>query len=571
MEQEVGRVYEIFKKLLLKKSDICFSKEFVQLIKDGELKCESINDEILLKLAVLSSHKEWEAIYQDLHIDLDGCIGAVCRDLTKKGLNYYQITPHELEMLRNEVVDGDNKYSYYIKVVNDRTREYNDSPCLRYCRNLFHGYLELKRVKETRDCLNKLIHQHRDQTTDLDVPVLITMMYDRFYCEDDFTFEEEELKLAVENFIKFEHTNKTIGLYDPVVYTIYFINAINYYLNILQDKDWQTSGFVKVPVYSLDENAFNILKVQPRFYMSQFTDYFDGNTFLADADKDIYKLMKLHDDLIISIVPYVGDPTLYLFSPKTIFNGTETLIRRRLLHMTYPDKLEYGLCTLSDMPTTAYTPINLNEEQLKKILLEDYNTVEDIRKINDFFDPQDDEDDLEDVEQEDDTGLEEEEEEGNDGYYHCCDEDDYSNSINFKELVVSMNSPGWEETDIGSLFTKEYKRILSDLKPDSYNRSAAFDFKDIIIESKYPSELKCAACKALSLTKYEYAEVILVKVICFEETSVKHAALEALLNLKRPIDADAYRRLCECLDELDGLVKDMLKDAIDKKLILSDG
>lgn len=115
MERHRTRIRQVYSSLseLLRKPDC--PKEiptaFIDLVTVGNLEARACKDEDLLKLAVISSHKEWEWIYREPIAGTDQCIGDLAREVCDEALPEFRLNAVQTRFLRDEVLGDNSKFS----------------------------------------------------------------------------------------------------------------------------------------------------------------------------------------------------------------------------------------------------------------------------------------------------------------------------------------------------------------------------------------------------------------------------------------------------------------------------
>lgn len=122
-----------------------------------------------------------------------------------------------------------------------------------------------------------------------------------------------------------------------------------------------------------------------------------------------------------------------------------------------------------------------------------------------------------------------------------------------------MSSPDWKEVS----FDPSVYPI------HGFAFTIANDLKEILNDKSQSVELRSASCKAMSLLEYEHAEVFLVKALRDQEDAVKEAALEGLVNLKKPIEKDCFEVLNNFTNKeiTNHIILNKVQDAIKRGLI----
>ena len=379
MRDEINKVYDVFKFIVVHNSNHVLENDFVDFIKKDELSAECTEDNELLKLSVLSSHQEWEGVYRVEHDSINDCIGEVCIDLQEKGLNYFKISPYELGLLREEVVYGNTKYSVYINSVKELQETYNKNPSDVLCRYLIVDSLVLHRVDQVRIYLEEFKSFTGNVLLNFELPIYIARLYDEVIGYDEDLFIDKELETALELFEKYQDMNRRLRIVDPTIFTIYYIKTIEQYLYYLSLEDDQNSNNQYTIFYDQPRDRTKREFGDARYYFLEELD----EEFVFKADKKVVNLIEKHDDLLLSLLPYVDNIDSININP--IFKGTKSLIWKYYLNKTFPEKLDYFL-TYDDPPHPIIkTPLDIKKEQLKEMLIKEFKAKDDVKSINECF------------------------------------------------------------------------------------------------------------------------------------------------------------------------------------------
>ena len=327
MRTKISEYYDIFRKVLLDNKDVVSDQNFLDFIERNELLTQATNDSDLIKLALISSHAEWEGLYrynifESAHIirrDFpkdELVLGSVASQLTDEGKIYFKISSHELGLLRKEVIYQDESYKSMLDKLNSLEETYSNEPSYMILRNLTEAYIALERIDKFKEYLDKIKKQ---------IPNNEIASYDYIMLASNQIYEDflsiDELKEILILFENNADKNRILGIYNPVAYMNNWIKTIYFYLG------------------KVDNNLKNQDRSGCLIHPEEFANDFEH--ILSDEEglnyKENLELIKKHDELILELIPLSVNPSTYY----PILKSTKVLIDHMLLNMNFPDKFNY--------------------------------------------------------------------------------------------------------------------------------------------------------------------------------------------------------------------------------------
>jgi len=329
---------------------------FVDRVLNDRLNLISTDNLTKAKFAVLSSHAEWEGVYQEIVPSLPNCLGDYCRELSEEGMVRYFLTVEELAAFRNEVLYGDQCYKNYLDDLEEFTENYQRTNAFGSLIHLFDLHRIFGRFEEAKAYLYQVTKFFgQEPAAEISFAIFTGMLYHgqpNELTDDDMEF----MRQALEQFAGNEESNRLICIYNHVSYLQVWAELIDDYISASENHRLYSDEYPRTFADAADR-IFNrgktaLLNISPEFAMTLTNDALD--------------LMKKHDELLLELVEYCPDNTI-----APIFRGTELLLWHKRLQLCYPEKLEFFLN--NDIPRGDYKhPYNITPEQLLQHLVAEF-------------------------------------------------------------------------------------------------------------------------------------------------------------------------------------------------------
>lgn len=378
MRKKISKFYEVFRQIILdNKSMISQHKEFLEFVERGQLISQCTSDRELIKLAIISSHAEWELLYRVVKPEIkllagSSCfddeivLGSVARSITEEGQRFFNISHHELLLLRQEIIYGDDRYKRMLDTLRYWEKKYDEEPSYWNLRHIVGACIPLERVDQFKEFLNKIREQiTSNQIAPIDYIIFGSIMSRKF----DDLFDIDELRTILDLFEKHDDINKTLGIYNHVAYMNYWVDTISLYLRKIEDN----------LDYEFVWNNIPDCELQPHQIVNRFHAIL-ANKEALDYEENL-KLMKKHDELILKLIPLSTNP----LDHYPIFKSTEVLKNHMLLNMSFPNKFEY----FSDFENIAQSTFSseydlfvTKSQTLLKRLMEEFPEKEHVIRVN---------------------------------------------------------------------------------------------------------------------------------------------------------------------------------------------
>lgn len=371
MKDQIDMVYEIFRSMVIADDEIKSSDPlFYRTILSDSLESKTTDDKYLLKLAVLSSHREWEKLYRNIHPNLTNCLGVECQQLTDRGQKYFQISWYELDLLRKEIVEGDLEYFKLLEELKTAEELETSSGTWDSLKRLFFAYLDLKRISEAHSCIQEI----RTYLGEFDQDVLYAILYARLLSqasEDDNpeVFDLKTIEEVLDFFTKWSEINRLRSYVTHAVYLENLLRVIQQYLSVLEKNHYQnaTDSSHRQEVNKLERNIAATLD-------PSWVNLVDIE-FIKESPSQVFDLMQKHDELLMELAEISFDPLEFYYDWKMYFRGNENLLWRKLLDMTFPQKLSFFLFTgIEGIPAKQFqrkmSEFTLPDDQTSKKFME---------------------------------------------------------------------------------------------------------------------------------------------------------------------------------------------------------
>ncbi len=371
MKDQIDTVYEIFRSMVIASDKIkTRSPLFYRAILSDLLESKATNDKSLLKLAVLSDYQEWEELYQHTETNLRNCLGVESQNLTNRGKKHFQISRRELRLLREEILRGDSEYFKLVEELKNAKEFDRSSGTLDSFSRLFFAYLNLGRISEAHRCIQDM----RAYLERFEQEVAYAILYARLLNaanEDDNpeVFDLKTIKEVLDLLTKWSEINRLRSYVTHAVYLENWLRVIQQYLSVLEKNHYQnaTDSSHRQEVNKLERNIAATL--DPSWV--NFVDI----EFIKESPSQVFDLMKKHDELLMELAEISFDPLEFYYDWKMYFRGNENLLWRKLLDMTFPQKLSFFLFTgIEGIPAKQFqrkmSEFTLPDDQTSKKFVE---------------------------------------------------------------------------------------------------------------------------------------------------------------------------------------------------------
>jgi hypothetical protein len=409
MIQKIEKVYNVLREMVISDTYIKNKQPmFYKLIFFNALMSETVQDQSLIKLAILSSHREWEGLYKNTHPDLEYCLGADCANLTQLGAKHFGISHVEIDLLRKEILEGDAEYHRLLEELRLSDQAFNKIKDLNNLRDVYHANMKLGRFSEAYSFLQEF-RSMSSNYPDLKIEYAIlyagfldnlnvSVLGDSDLGPDGHLVDFDNLLELLEIFEDHAEINQHCRFVVHYEYLGRWAKSINQYLFLIEDSYYRNIEISipdKIPNH-FEQQVMELLEVAPMRY---------NDNLIRKYPAQIIGLMKKHDKIVLEMAEICLDPPEFYHSFNLLyFTGNHEILWRKLLNMAFPNKLQFFLMLGYDIfPRKKSVPKNsdfpgdqlFNEfldrlkrefpdsaDLIEKELTVDYSESDDVSELN---------------------------------------------------------------------------------------------------------------------------------------------------------------------------------------------
>ena len=322
---------------------------FYDIVVNRELQCSATEDQDLMKLAVMSSLKEWGGALYITPLGQKEVLHYLCLELVMDGEDFFKISSKELAMLRKDILTASDDYAILLANLAEIENELSVSESLDLLILRAQAAMKLFRYQEMKDSLDRMKAYSEDPFGEIHLAVWTALLYTEVIFATNIVLIDEtsRLKEAVALFQANHDYNRKMGCYDPVVYTDLWIQTIYYYIFYL-DCELSTDEFEQISMAPKVISPDMFPRVTPEF--------------INQGGPEVLSLMKKHDELILQNLVCSIDGCKY----QPYFRRTEQTRQQNIMTGQYHSRLER---ILKDQPRVLFkTPFDLSPAKIDALL-----------------------------------------------------------------------------------------------------------------------------------------------------------------------------------------------------------